>query len=320
MISEAKAFWDAIKGKVKSLIRKETENAMRLQRYDVTTAPNGTVMGVRQPFGNNEIFLPYSKEVASATVGDTVLVAWWGSMSNAKVYYFADGFSGAAKTSDLANDVPFMSMGLGTQIPQNSNLNDYTTPGVYFVASAAEAATMSNGPLTTAAYRLEVTYINNTGRYRQTAYVMGGSSLSYTRTYSGSSWGGWQSTSPLSFSDVTVSSKTLYHCSGTINGFPAFKVSSDKKFLWISGKPYISSYSRSGANPGISFQTNLTPPSTVSRVVGIRGEGTDGLYPESVTLYIDTTGAASLTTSETFSNASHSNRLIFIIPSCIIPI
>ena len=96
MISEAKAFWDSISGKVKSLIRKETENAMRLQRYDVTTAPNGTVMGVRQPFGNNEIFLPYSQEVASATVGDTVLVAWWGSMSNAKVYYFADGYEGTA--------------------------------------------------------------------------------------------------------------------------------------------------------------------------------------------------------------------------------
>jgi hypothetical protein len=94
MISEAKAFWDSISGKVKSLIRKETENAMRLQRYDVTTAPNGTVMGVRQPFGNNEIFLPYSQEVASATVGDTVLVAWLGSMSNAKVYYFADGYEG----------------------------------------------------------------------------------------------------------------------------------------------------------------------------------------------------------------------------------
>lgn len=96
MISEAKAFWDSISGKVKSLIRKETENAMRLQRYDVTTAPNGTVMGVRQPFGNNEIFLPYSQEVASATVGDTVLVAWWGSMSNAKVYFFAEGYEGTA--------------------------------------------------------------------------------------------------------------------------------------------------------------------------------------------------------------------------------
>lgn len=106
MISEAKAFWDAISGKVKSLIHAETENALRMQRYDVTTAPNGTVMGVTQPFGANEIFLPYSKEVAGASVGDTVLVAWWGSMSNAKVYYFAKGYDGGAGGLYVGTDAP----------------------------------------------------------------------------------------------------------------------------------------------------------------------------------------------------------------------
>lgn len=100
MIAEAKAFWDAIAGKVKSLIRTETENAMRMQRYDVTTAPNGTVMGVTQPFGSTEIFLPYSQEVANAMVGDTVLVAWWGSMSNARVYYYAKGYDGGGGGDD----------------------------------------------------------------------------------------------------------------------------------------------------------------------------------------------------------------------------
>lgn len=99
MIAEAKAFWDAISGKVKSLIRSETENALRLQRYDVTTPPDGSVIGVTQPYGANEIFLPYSQEVAGATTGDTVLVAWWGSMSNAKAYYFANGYEGAGAVS-----------------------------------------------------------------------------------------------------------------------------------------------------------------------------------------------------------------------------
>ena len=100
MIEQAKAFWDSISGKVKSLVQTETENALRVQRYDVTTAPDGDVMGVTQPFGNNEIFLPYSKEVENATVGDTVLVAWWGSMSNARVYYFSKGYDGGAGGSD----------------------------------------------------------------------------------------------------------------------------------------------------------------------------------------------------------------------------
>lgn len=100
MISEAKAFWDPISGKVKDQIAKEMGNALQVQRYDVTTDPDGDVMGVTQPFGSNEIFLPYSKEVAGATVGDTVLVAWWGSMSNARVYYFAKGYDGGAGGGD----------------------------------------------------------------------------------------------------------------------------------------------------------------------------------------------------------------------------
>lgn len=96
MLSEAKQFWDAISGKIKSLIKQETANTFRCERYEVTTAPNGTVIGVTKAFGEKEILLPYSKEVASAIVGQPVLVVWWGSMSNAKVYYYANGYMGAS--------------------------------------------------------------------------------------------------------------------------------------------------------------------------------------------------------------------------------
>ena len=94
MISEAQRFWDAIAGKVRQLINSETKNCFRCERYEVTTAPNGTKMGVTLPMGSREIMLPYSTEVSGAHVGDSVLVVWWGSMSNAKVYYYADGFRG----------------------------------------------------------------------------------------------------------------------------------------------------------------------------------------------------------------------------------
>ena len=83
MLSDALKFWESIAGKVKQLIRGETQNAFRCERYEVSTAPNGTVMGVKKPFGN-EILLPYSQEVSEASVGDPVLVVWWNSMSNAK--------------------------------------------------------------------------------------------------------------------------------------------------------------------------------------------------------------------------------------------
>ena len=94
MLNEALSFWEAISGKVKQLIRGETKNVFRTERYEVTTAPDGTKIGVTLPFGTNEIFLPYSSELASATVGESVLVVWWGSMSNAKAYYYADGYRG----------------------------------------------------------------------------------------------------------------------------------------------------------------------------------------------------------------------------------
>ena len=94
MISEAQRFWDAIVGKVRQVAQETSKNAFRCERYEVTTAPNGSKIGVTLPLGTKEIFLPYSAEVAGATVGSQVLVVWWGSMSNAKVYYYANGYRG----------------------------------------------------------------------------------------------------------------------------------------------------------------------------------------------------------------------------------
>ena len=61
------------------------------QPHQILCAPDGKVIGVRQPFGAQEIKIPYAAEVASAAVGDTVLVVWWGSMSNAKAWFFGSG-------------------------------------------------------------------------------------------------------------------------------------------------------------------------------------------------------------------------------------
>lgn len=95
MLTPAEEFWKSIEGKIRSLVEEEMKNSFQCQRYDVTTAPDGSVIGVTQPFGETELFIPYSQEVATAVVGDTVLVVWWASMSNAKAYYFADGYRGS---------------------------------------------------------------------------------------------------------------------------------------------------------------------------------------------------------------------------------
>ena len=93
-IKDGLAFWNALAEKVKALIKQETSNCLKCARYDVTTAPDGTKIGVTLPFGTTEIQIPYSQEVSSAQVGDTVMVVWYGSLSTAKAYYFGNGFVG----------------------------------------------------------------------------------------------------------------------------------------------------------------------------------------------------------------------------------
>lgn len=59
-----------------------------------------------------------------------------------------------AVTQAAAQIIPAV-YGLGTQIPNNSDFDDYTIPGVYYVGSNAAAATMSNIPAANGG-RLEV--------------------------------------------------------------------------------------------------------------------------------------------------------------------
>ena len=98
MLKAAEEIWNALSGKIRELIREEMRSAMHCERWDVTTAPDGSVIGVTQPFGSTEIFIPYSQEVSTAAVGDTVLVVWWNNMSTAKAYYFGNGYIGQPLT------------------------------------------------------------------------------------------------------------------------------------------------------------------------------------------------------------------------------
>jgi hypothetical protein len=91
MLKESLDFWNTIEGKIKQLIRNEMRKVMQCERYTVTTAPNGTTIGVTLPQDTAELFIPYSQEVSTASVGDVVLVIWRGSLSNAKAWYFGNG-------------------------------------------------------------------------------------------------------------------------------------------------------------------------------------------------------------------------------------
>lgn len=102
MLKDALAVWKALEGQVRKTVKDMSGKNLQCERYDVTTAPNPSTgkIGVSQPFGN-EIFVPYSRAVAGAAVGDSVMVFWWKSLSNAKAWYMGDaiGEGGGAVTS-----------------------------------------------------------------------------------------------------------------------------------------------------------------------------------------------------------------------------
>lgn len=91
MLKDALSFWNAIEGKVRETVKAMSGKNLQCERYDVSTAPDGGTgrIGVKKPFGD-EILIPYSRACANAAVGDTVIVVWWKSLSNAKAWYMAD--------------------------------------------------------------------------------------------------------------------------------------------------------------------------------------------------------------------------------------
>lgn len=72
---EALKIWNALKPMIDREIKAKTDSCVRAKKMLVTTAPNETVIGVTEPYGT-EIFVPYSSEIATSQVGDTVWV-WY---------------------------------------------------------------------------------------------------------------------------------------------------------------------------------------------------------------------------------------------------
>lgn len=77
-------------------------------------------------------------------------------------------------------------------IPNNSDINTYTTPGVYAVASDASASTMTNMPRN-ASGKLIVIVRGNNLVYIQQRYIPTSSAyIEYVRNYNNGTWTAWE--------------------------------------------------------------------------------------------------------------------------------
>lgn len=86
---------------------------------------------------------------------------------------------------------PNLTLDYGTAIASNSDLNSYTTPGSFYVDSAAIAATISHSPITDGGFTLVVKNHLITGYTCIQIIVNAGGNLTYVRTKYGNGWNSW---------------------------------------------------------------------------------------------------------------------------------
>ncbi len=108
--------------------------------------------------------------------------------------------------SPWINFVDRVSLSLGTEIPENADLDEYKTPGTYQCSYDSVAATISNRP-TGSAFKLLVHELLN-GYIQQVAVSYYGGNV-YLRTYEGfsDSWGRWYRTADSDDLDVELSKR-----------------------------------------------------------------------------------------------------------------
>lgn len=87
---EASEFWAAMKPMIDEEIKRQTQGMVQRRKAKVTTAPSlaTNTIGVTEPFGS-EMFVPFTTNIISATVGDVVWVEFMYGATNAFASMFA---------------------------------------------------------------------------------------------------------------------------------------------------------------------------------------------------------------------------------------
>lgn len=82
---EVRAIQKALEPWIRRIIQDATRSCVRRKTVTVATAPNGSTMGVREPYDDAVMDVPYVSTMSGAAVGDTVTIEWLYGLSNAVV-------------------------------------------------------------------------------------------------------------------------------------------------------------------------------------------------------------------------------------------
>lgn len=82
---EVRAIQKDLEPWIRRIIQDATRSCVRRKTVTVATAPNGSTMGVKEPYDDTVMDVPYVSTMSGAAVGDTVTIEWMYGLSNAWV-------------------------------------------------------------------------------------------------------------------------------------------------------------------------------------------------------------------------------------------
>ena len=143
------------------------------------------------------------------SVGTYKKILWYPYGANT---VWMNSYNGTEWIGWSALDVVYSLLRTGTRIPANSDLDDYINPGTFYIATAADAATIANNPATTVGLKLTVEYLNNTNIIQQTAMNVHGNE--FIRMQQSGTWGIWLNKAICKGTSVTIPASGKLRISG----------------------------------------------------------------------------------------------------------
>lgn len=93
--------------------------------------------------------------------------------------------------TETTTQINSLSYGVGTAIASGADLDDSKTIGIFYAADGTVAASLSNSPVTDAAFVMVVKNILDSSSYMQEIIRADGTPTVYRRQYVSSTWGSW---------------------------------------------------------------------------------------------------------------------------------
>lgn len=138
----------------------------------------------------------------------------------------------------------------GQTIPNNSDLNDYITPGIYKSGGSSASATIANAPFTNSGFKMIVTkHYSTTGILQIVLPITAASPFMY-RYYEGGAWYGWRKVYDTGVKPTAADvGAVALNGSNTMTG--SLKISKDSV-------PGVEFYIASGGSAFVSKNANAT--------------------------------------------------------------